>query len=269
MNKLNLAEPPFLTVQGEGQKIGRPTIFIRTNICPYRCAHCDSKNTWMPKAPGYKEFLYSLDELIKEVNKFLPVKEICITGGEPLIEGNGKFLKQFIWHFHERGYDITIETSGSSWNTGIIKSPVTLWSICPHFACEMTAGVDWINYQVLNEMLMKIKPKNLELKMVLSSENDLVEGKKMLNSLTEDVFNKLIDERIPIVISPDSEANWTTDSYSPILEQNFKTTAKKIISTAEYMKNVSEVTKALMEDPFMNQFNLLILCQYHKILGVA
>jgi 7-carboxy-7-deazaguanine synthase len=40
------------TVQGEGPLVGRPTVFVRTGGCDYRCAWCDTLYAVLPEHRG-------------------------------------------------------------------------------------------------------------------------------------------------------------------------------------------------------------------------
>lgn len=272
MSNITLSEPPFLSIQGEGQRIGRPTIFIRTFKCPLRCAHCDSKNTWgdefLEKYGGQK-LIYTLDQLISEVKKFFPFMEICLTGGEPMIEGNGVFFKEFQWEMHRLGYKLTIETSGTIYNTKMLKAPMDLWTICPHFPCQMTGYVNWVNYEVLNAMIGKIHPRNLQIKMLISNDKDLENAKQMLKNLGPGSFDHLIRERVPIIINPDCESNWVQEAFNEGLQQGTKTTAKSIPGTVEYLNTIRKTMPIIMKDPLLSQFNIAISMQFHKLIGVV
>src|SRR5437773_2072916 len=51
----------FASIQGEGQRAGLPTTFVRLARCPYRCTWCDSVHTFTGGDP------MSLDEVIGRV----------------------------------------------------------------------------------------------------------------------------------------------------------------------------------------------------------
>ena len=88
---LNLAEPPFYSIQGEGLSVGYPTVFVRTQGCnlaerpnkidPSKtgCIWCDTK--YAQDLSLGKEM--TPEEIVAEVSKY-PCKKVCITGGEPL-----------------------------------------------------------------------------------------------------------------------------------------------------------------------------------------
>ena len=70
----------FASVQGEGVRAGLPTAFVRFNRCNLRCTWCDSTYTF---TGGTK---LSLDEVMGTVEGFGPLPNVCITGGEPLVQ---------------------------------------------------------------------------------------------------------------------------------------------------------------------------------------
>jgi 7-carboxy-7-deazaguanine synthase len=70
----------FASVQGEGQRAGLPTVFVRLARCPYRCTWCDSEHTFT----GGETM--SLDEVLQRVRSLGRIPNICITGGEPLVQ---------------------------------------------------------------------------------------------------------------------------------------------------------------------------------------
>ncbi len=97
------------TVQGEGAVIGKPTVFVRTGGCDYRCSWCDSKfavlpefrNTWHRMSP---------EEVFKEVKELSP-RPILVTlsGGNPALQPFGGLIRLG----KAEGYGFTIETQGT------------------------------------------------------------------------------------------------------------------------------------------------------------
>jgi 7-carboxy-7-deazaguanine synthase len=93
----------FHSIQGEGIFCGIPTVFIRTTGCNLRCSWCDTKYAY----EDGKEM--TVDEILKEVRSY-PADHICLTGGEPLIQGNiGLLIRRLL----NRGYNVSVETNGS------------------------------------------------------------------------------------------------------------------------------------------------------------
>ena len=111
INKIPVSEI-FASIQGEGQTVGFPSIFVRLAHCNLKCSFCDTKYTWEnPKFIGYTE--ESLLKLIigfayKYVKKGRP--HIVFTGGEPMLYW--KRLFNVIRTLHKLGYIIEIETNG-------------------------------------------------------------------------------------------------------------------------------------------------------------
>jgi 7-carboxy-7-deazaguanine synthase len=93
----------FYSLQGEGNWTGLPNIFIRTTGCNLRCLYCDTKYAYKH---GKK---ISIDNIINEIKKF-PCKNICITGGEPLLQDETFDLINILL---KKRYRICLETNGS------------------------------------------------------------------------------------------------------------------------------------------------------------
>jgi len=83
--------------------MGIPSIFLRVSGCNLRCTYCDTTYAY---EKGNK---MSIQEILGEVKKF-PCSQICITGGEPLLQ---KDTPQLIDYLLRKKYTVCLETNGS------------------------------------------------------------------------------------------------------------------------------------------------------------
>ena len=108
---INVAEI-FMSYQGEGPLMGSRTLFIRLQGCNQRCQWCDTKHA-LGATMGKEYSAQDLFDKIKElrVNEFDSF-DICITGGEPLLQQMDPELREFVaWvGIHHR---LTLETNGT------------------------------------------------------------------------------------------------------------------------------------------------------------
>lgn len=74
----------FLSLQGEGASLGKPSFFVRFTGCNLRCSWCDSSFSW-EKSASDKLFdtAGSLAFFIEK--EALPLSHVVFTGGEPLL----------------------------------------------------------------------------------------------------------------------------------------------------------------------------------------
>jgi len=93
----------FLSIQGEANAVGWPTVFIRLTGCPLRCGYCDTTYSF------YGGEWQSIDAVLQQVADY-GVKHVCVTGGEPLAQqGCIPLLKTLC----DAGYEVSLETSGA------------------------------------------------------------------------------------------------------------------------------------------------------------
>lgn len=93
----------FLSVQGEADAVGWPTVFVRLTGCPLRCVWCDT--TYSFTGGQWHE----LDAVLQQVAAF-GVKHVCVTGGEPLAQ---KACLPLLAALCDAGYSVSLETSGA------------------------------------------------------------------------------------------------------------------------------------------------------------
>ncbi|MCT4595298.1 MAG: putative 7-carboxy-7-deazaguanine synthase QueE [Anaeromicrobium sp.] len=97
----------FISINGEGKKAGELALFIRFQGCNLTCSYCDTM--WANK--GHTKFTFMNKEEIYELIKESKVKNVTLTGGEPLLQDNMYELLEFI--SKDKSVNIEIETNGS------------------------------------------------------------------------------------------------------------------------------------------------------------
>lgn len=108
MSKLAISEC-FLTVQGEGAYIGKPTVFVRTGGCEYRCSWCDTLYAVLPEHKDEWHVMTD-EEVFAEVQRLSPAPIlITLSGGNPAIQPLGNLIDLA----HRHGYTLCMETQGS------------------------------------------------------------------------------------------------------------------------------------------------------------
>lgn len=98
------------TIQGEGVLIGKPTIFVRTGGCDYRCSWCDSMHA-VDNSYRYQWKAIDSKAILEQVNKLSKNTPLLISlsGGNPAIQPFDELITQG----KEQGYSFAMETQGS------------------------------------------------------------------------------------------------------------------------------------------------------------
>ncbi len=126
---LDLSEIFGPTIQGEGKRIGKVSIFIRFSKCNFSCSGfgveystpegekkqgCD---TYYAVDKSFKKewIKSSYEDIIQDVNQRCNknLYDIVITGGEPLLLWNKKDFQEILKYFVLKGHKVTIETNAS------------------------------------------------------------------------------------------------------------------------------------------------------------
>ena len=92
----------FYSIQGEAKNSGKPTIFIRTAGCPFRCSYCDTEYAF---TEGKK---FEIGKIITDIKTY-KTNYVTVTGGEPLAQKNTIILLNSLL---SNSYNVSIETSG-------------------------------------------------------------------------------------------------------------------------------------------------------------
>ena len=113
MHTYKIAEM-FSSINGEGTHAGQLAFFIRFTGCNLDCSYCDTKWANVPNAK-YTEM--TGDEILSEVKKS-GIKNVTVTGGEPLIQPNIIPLLEMLCG---DGHYVEIETNGSADVSEVLK----------------------------------------------------------------------------------------------------------------------------------------------------
>ncbi len=93
----------FRSLQGEGDAVGFPTVFVRLTGCPLRCQYCDTAYAFTGGD------WWSLDAIVARVAE-LGARHVCVTGGEPLAQRN---CLPLLSRLCDAGHEVSLETSSA------------------------------------------------------------------------------------------------------------------------------------------------------------
>lgn len=97
----------FSSINGEGTRAGQLAVFVRMQGCNLNCTYCDTK--WANEADA--KFYWTSTEEILELLRSMEIKNVTITGGEPLLQEEiGELLEAMA---KEENLRVEIETNGS------------------------------------------------------------------------------------------------------------------------------------------------------------
>ncbi len=102
MSRLKITET-FVSIQGEADAVGWPTLFIRLTGCPLRCVYCDTQYAF------HGGEWRTVPELL-EIARASGVRHVCVTGGEPLAQ---KTCLDLLTGLCDEGLQVSLETSGA------------------------------------------------------------------------------------------------------------------------------------------------------------
>ncbi|MCM1315024.1 MAG: putative 7-carboxy-7-deazaguanine synthase QueE [Alistipes senegalensis] len=96
----------FVSINGEGKRAGELVVFIRFRGCNLKCSYCDTM--WANSGDCPAEMM-SAEDIVSYVNEE-GVKNITLTGGEPLLQKNINVLVEKLM---KNNHNVEIETNGS------------------------------------------------------------------------------------------------------------------------------------------------------------
>lgn len=209
----------FLSIEGEGKRVGTPCVFIRLYGCNLRCSYCDS--LYAIEGKDYQEL--SINQIVDELKKY-DVKNVTLTGGEPLIH---KDVDDLINKLISEKFFINVETNGTV--KPIIKGENIFYTV--DWKSPSSMMMDKMNLSVFKNL-----SKNDVIKFVVGNIEDLLQAESVIQRLQE-----LYNDEIPsIFISPifnriDNESIVNFILHSEILKKQtrFQIQLHKIIWNPE------------------------------------
>ncbi len=153
----------FLSLQGEGLKIGRLTYFIRTAGCNLCCSWCDTAFSQDYNA-GKEMALSEIMDLVGDV------ENVCLTGGEPLEQDEAPELLRMLV---DAGKTVVLETNGSKDLSAVPDSENIIISM--DLKCPSSGMQDRMYLPNLDRLTMKD-----QLKFVIANYDDLAYAEEFL-----------------------------------------------------------------------------------------
>lgn len=102
----------FYSLQGEGELVGVPSVFVRTSGCNLRCSWCDTPYaSWNPEGE-----IRTIPQIVAAVESYPAARHVVLTGGEPMI---AKDIHGLAAALKAGGRHITIETAATVAPDGI------------------------------------------------------------------------------------------------------------------------------------------------------
>lgn len=199
MNDLDLRITEiFYSLQGETKTVGVPTVFVRLTGCPLRCTYCDTAYAFSGGA------MHSLGSIIDQVSSFNP-RFVTVTGGEPLAQPN---CKKLLNELCERGFDVSLETSGAIDINGIDERVSVVLDLKTPASNESHRNL-YSNIQLLAQ--------KDQVKFVICNRDDYqwarfkIDEYQLKEKVGEILFSPSFDE-----ISPTDLAEWILQDNLPV-----------------------------------------------------
>ena len=151
----------FKSIQGESTYSGIPCVFVRLTGCNLRCSYCDTTY-------AYEEGKNTtVNRIVNKIEGY-KCKNVCITGGEPLLQKN---VYKLINLLKTKSYKIFVETNGALNIDLLPGNIIRIMDVkCPDSG--MNKEMDWRNLERLRG--------DDEVKFVMSSKKDYEWAKRIV-----------------------------------------------------------------------------------------
>ncbi len=194
--KLRITEI-FLSLQGEADAVGWPTVFVRLTGCPLRCNYCDTSYAFT----GGESM--SIEAVVATVAAH-STRHVCVTGGEPLSQ---KGTLELLRRLCDAGHDVSLETSGALDISGVDERVSRVMDLKTPCSGEAARN----RYE--NIPLLR---RHDQVKLVIADRNDYdwavaVLQKYQLNTLCSVLFSPAFGS-----MEPRQLAEWIIEDHLPV-----------------------------------------------------
>ncbi len=179
----------FLSLQGESTLVGMPTVFVRLTGCPLRCTWCDTAYAF--KGGEWIE----QDQIYDRIREY-GVKQVTITGGEPLAQ---KSVHELLRRLCDQGLVVSLETGGSLSVEQVDPRVIKVLDIKPPGSGEVNRN-RFENIQYLN-------PKD-QLKFVLLNRADYEWAKGIMSQYLMNTQAEILFSAVHGELSSHHLADW-------------------------------------------------------------
>jgi len=174
----------FYSLQGEGELLGMPSVFVRLSGCNLRCNWCDTPfASWNPEGEQL-----SIDQIVAQVTTH-PARHVVLTGGEPMIAAE---IRELAAAIKKLGYHITIETAATVAPDGIACDLASLSPKLRNSAPDERLPAAWRERHEQTRWQPDVvrtwlRDYPFQLKFVVASTADVDEIEAMLRELNEPI----------------------------------------------------------------------------------
>jgi 7-carboxy-7-deazaguanine synthase len=204
----------YRATEGEGVFLGRPQIFVRYQGCTVGCLNCDSKDTW----DFNQDMGQSLEEIMEAVYKEGhngKIKNVSITGGDPLHPGHVPHVLALVKLLKEKGYYVNLEAAG----TRVVDE---IFDLVDYISFDYKTPSTGVRTPLKNiSKMINQYPNKFQVKAVISDQKDF--------SSTYEAFQSLEEEGkgmpFPWVLTPCYNTNekFPMDRFTQVLSWNEET----------------------------------------------
>lgn len=159
----------FVSINGEGTRAGELAVFVRLCGCNLRCSYCDTMWANSMETPHTEMTAEEIRRVILETG----VRNVTLTGGEPLLHPNAKELLMCL--LQDDRLSVEIETNGSVCIGEFIGSAYR-----PLFTLDYKLPSSGMESEMRFEENLPFLEKQDTIKFVAGSEADLMRAAELI-----------------------------------------------------------------------------------------